>query len=256
MDGGTGEIWVMDLDGVVWLTGTIIPGADDAIHELRGHGVRVLFCTNNSAPNDAELLARLARIGIEAPPADLVTSAHAAASLVEPGARVLALAEEGVHDALEQRGAIVASDTPVDAVVVGWTHAFDFDRLAGAASAVRAGATLIGTNDDPTHPTPNGLMPGAGSLLAAVATASGEHPLVAGKPYPAMADIVRRRAGAPVTMVVGDRPSTDGELARQLKAPFGLVLSGVTAPGAVPADPPAALVADDLAALVGAHFAS
>jgi HAD superfamily hydrolase (TIGR01450 family) len=256
MNGGPSGIWVMDLDGVVWLTGTIIPGADDAVHELRARGVRVLFATNNSAPNDRELLVRLARIGIEAPAADLVTSAHAAASLVEPGARVLALADEGVHDALEQRGAIVVADAPFDAVVVGWTHDFDFDRLAAAATAVRAGAKFIGTNDDPTHPTPKGLMPGAGSLLAAVAAAAGERPAVAGKPYPAMADIVRHRAGQAVTMVVGDRPSTDGELARQLHAPFGLVLSGVTAAGAVPADPPAAVVADDLASLVRAHFAS
>src|SRR6185437_5895486 len=220
-------VWVVDLDGVVWLTGEGIPGSADAIDRLRRAGRRVVFATNNSALTTAELVARLAGVGVDTDPADVVSSAHAAAGLVDPGATVLTVADPGVAEALEARGCTVVDDGPADAVMVGWTRRFDFDRLTAATRAVYGGARLIGTNDDPTHPTPSGLIPGGGSLLAAVATATGTTPVVAGKPHQPMADLIVDRTG-PVAVVVGDRPATDGLLARRLRAPFALVLSGVT----------------------------
>ena len=246
-----GGTWVVDLDGVIWLTGQPIPGAADAIARLRRAGDRVLFATNNSGLTRAELVRRLARIGIEVEPDELVSSAAAAAGLVEPGATVLALGDAGVVEALDTRGATVVDDGPADAVVVGWTRRFDFDALTAAARAVYGGARLIGTNDDPTHPTPDGLIPGTGALLAAVATASGRPPEVAGKPHQPMADLIAGRVDR-VAAVVGDRSATDGQLAERLGAPFALVLSGVTSRDAVASlpGPAAAAVADDLLSLV------
>ena len=121
----------------------------------------------------------------------------------------------------------IVQEGPADAVVVGWHREFDFQGLARAADAVRAGARLIGTNEDATFPTPDGLLPGAGALLAAVAYASGATAEVAGKPHAPMRRLVAERVGS-VAVVVGDRPSTDGALARALGAQFALVLSGVT----------------------------
>ena len=95
-----GGTWVIDLDGVVWLTGEAITGSREAVSRLREAGVRTLFATNNSAPTIDELIGRLARIGIDAGPEDLVTSAQAAATLVQARARVLVLAAEGVLEAL------------------------------------------------------------------------------------------------------------------------------------------------------------
>jgi 4-nitrophenyl phosphatase len=135
-------------------------------------------------------------------------------------------------------------------VVVGWHLEFDFSRLARAADAVRRGARLIGTNEDATFPTPDGLLPGAGALLAAVAYASEARPEVAGKPHPPMRRLIAERIGS-VATVVGDRPSTDGELARALGARFGLVLSGVTGEGELDGLRPVPdVVAPDLGALV------
>jgi glycerol-1-phosphatase len=253
-----GGTWVVDLDGVIWLTGEPIAGAADAIDRLRRAGEHVLFATNNSALTVAELVRRLERVGIAAEPDEIVSSADAAAGLVEPGDTVLPIADPGVVEALEARGATVVDCGPADAVVVGWTRRFDFDGLTAATRAVYGGARLIGTNDDPTHPTPDGLIPGGGALLAAVATASGRQPEVAGKPYQPMADLIAGRvhriagSGGRIAAVVGDRPATDGRLAERLGAPFALVLSGVTGRDAV-ADlpgPPPATVADDLGALV------
>jgi 4-nitrophenyl phosphatase len=128
--------------------------------------------------------------------------------------------------ALEACGFVVVDDGPADAVVVGWHRDFDFERLRRAADVVRSGATFVATNLDPTYPGSLGLLPGAGSLVAAVATAGGRRPDVAGKPELPMAELVRERVGRPVVMV-GDRPSTDGAFAARLGCPFGLVLSGV-----------------------------
>jgi 4-nitrophenyl phosphatase len=242
------ETWIVDLDGVIWLAGTPIPGGDEAIRRLRAAHVRVLFVTNNSAPTIEELVVRLARAGIAAVADDIVTSAQAAAQLLAPGQRALALADGGATEALLARGVEVVDGPPADAVVVGWTHNFDFARLTLAAQVVRGGARLIGTNEDATHPTPEGLLPGAGALLAAVATAADALPEVAGKPHRPIVELIRRRTDN-TTLVVGDRPSTDGALAAALGVPFALVLSGVTA-SADQEPPPADFCAPDLLALV------
>jgi HAD superfamily hydrolase (TIGR01450 family) len=250
--------WVLDLDGVVWLADRPIPGSAEAVGRLRARGERVAVVTNNSAMTVADYLAKLERLGVPTEADDLVTSAQVAAQLVDAGERVLVCGGAGVSEALRARGAelinagdISAATPPgaVDAVVVGWTRAFDYDLLTAAMRAVRSGARLIGTNDDATYPTPDGVLPGGGSLVAAVSYASGLEATVAGKPYPAMVAAVRERVG-PVDVMVGDRPSTDGLLARRLGARFALVLSGVTRRDDLPVDPEPDMVADDLAALV------
>jgi len=246
-----GGTWVVDLDGVVWLRGRPLAGVDEAVARLRDAGVRVLFATNNSVPTRAQLHADLARCGIEVDDADLLRSADVAAGLLAPGSCAVVLAEDGVREALAARGVRVVPEGPADAVVVGLTRALSYEGVARAAAAVRAGARLVGTNEDPTYPTPEGLFPGAGAVLAAVATAAEAVPEVAGKPHRATAEaIVARVPSGELRVMVGDRPATDGALAAQLGIPFALVLSGVTSPGAVPPDTDAAAVAPDLRTLV------
>jgi 4-nitrophenyl phosphatase len=235
--------WALDLDGVVWLDEQPIPGAAEAVAALRASGEDVVFCTNLSSRPVGQTEAKLARQGIDGTGA-VLTSAMAAARLVEPGERVLVCAGPGVVEALEGRGVEVVRDGDADAVVVGLHLDFDYGRLRAASTAARRGARLIGTNDDPTYPTPDGLLPGGGALLAAVATAAGVEPVVAGKPHAPMAELVRDRLGDDGT-VVGDRADTDGALARRLGYRFVLVLSGSTTDPAG-ADPAPDLVAPDL----------
>lgn len=221
-----------DLDGVVWLAHEPIEGSADAVARLRGNGCRVLFVTNNSADRLATQEAALAAIGVPAT-GDVITSAMAAALLVDTGERVLVVGGDGVVEAVTARGAVVVGSAPCDVVVVGLDRGFDYDSLSEAARAVRGGARLIGTNDDATYPTPSGPTPGGGSILAAVATAAGAAPVVAGKPHGPMAAVARRAVGdldPATTLVVGDRPSTDGAFAATLGCGFALVRSGVTGP--------------------------
>lgn len=247
-------LWIVDLDGVVWLSGQPIGEVGGAIAALRQRGIRVVFATNNSAPTTGELLARLDRIGIAASADDLVSSAGAVASLVAPGQSVKVLAEPGVAEALHARGVAMVDDGTVDAAVVGWSRSFDFDRLAATATAARTSGRLIATNEDPTHPTPAGLVPGAGALLAAVATASGVTPEIAGKPHGPMASLMKDKFGfddgATSVVMIGDQPRTDGRLAQRLRIPFGLVDSGVTPAGTDVTEVPVSLRYPDLASLV------
>jgi 4-nitrophenyl phosphatase len=249
MNGGV--TWVLDLDGVVWLGDEAIPGAAQAIGRLRARGDRVVMVTNNSALTITDYQAKLDFFGVPTERDDLVTSAQVAAGLLDRGQTALVCAGPGVVEALTGRGVtcVRQDDGPVDAVVVGWHRDFDYQRLTVAMRAVRAGARLIGTNDDATYPTPDGVLPGGGSILAAVAYASGVEPTVAGKPHRPMVDHLRAIVGD-VNIVVGDRPSTDGLLARGLGARFALVLSGVTGRGDLPVDPTPDQVAANLAELV------
>jgi HAD superfamily hydrolase (TIGR01450 family) len=240
--------WVLDLDGVVWLADEPIAGAAAAVGELQRRGEAVAFVTNNSAVPRAAVEDKLRRFGIE--PGDGVdTTAMAAATLIAPGETALLCGGPGIAEELEARGVTVVRDGDADAVVVGFHRDFDYERMRIASAAVRNGARLIATNDDATYPTPDGPIPGGGSILASIATASGVTPLVAGKPYPAMVDLVRARVGS-TGIGVGDRPDTDGRFARALGFDWGLVLSGVTRAGDLPVEPRPDVVAADLAELV------
>lgn len=257
-----------DLDGVVWLAHQPIPGSVEAIARLRASGRRVLFVTNNSSAVVADQEAALAAIGIPAV-GDVLTSATAAATLVHPGERVLVCGGPGIAEAVTARGAMpIEGDDPAgedaDAVLVGFHRTFDYERLRIAASAVRRGARFIGTNDDATYPTPEGPIPGGGSILAAVATATDQQPVIAGKPYEPMATAVHdclARASASRTpdgasvhtqlLMVGDRASTDGAFAVTLGCPFALVRTGVTS-ATDDVDVPVAIDAADLAAVAEA----
>ncbi|MFZ4519234.1 MAG: HAD-IIA family hydrolase [Microthrixaceae bacterium] len=250
--------WVIDLDGVMWWGERTIAGAPGAVDRLRSEGHTVVFCTNHALAPEVKQ-DQLAAHGVTE--ALVVTSAEAAAARCEPGSTVLVLGDPSLvevvrasgREAVDARAVGPGGPPPVDAVVVGAHEDWDRSRTGWAADAVRTGATFLATNADPTfpHSGPAGprLLPGAGAIIAAVAVAAGREPEVCGKPHAAMAELLVARHG-PVDVVVGDLPSTDGELALRLGARFGLVLSGVTGRGDLPVRPDPWAVADDLAGLV------
>jgi len=243
---------VLDLDGVLWLGDEPLPGAAEAVARFRAAGLAVGFMTNNSSLPVGEYVAKLARFGVEADPSEVLTSALATADLLAadlaPGSKVLACSGPGVVEALEARGFEVVDSGPAEAVVVGWHRTFDFDRLDRASSAIRAGARFVATNLDATYPAPGGLLPGNGSLVAAVATAAGRRPEVAGKPEAPTVALVKARFGER-GVIAGDRPSTDGALAVALGWPFALVVSEATGDSDESAEHNAAFVGPSLAVL-------
>ena len=229
-----------DLDGVVWLMHQPIAGSVNAIQVLKNAGHRVLFVTNNSYSVISDQENALAKIGIDAYN-DVVTSSQAAGALLRKGERVLLGGGPGAVEAVKNAGAVLVGrsddqtdsevDQEVDTVMVGFHPSFDYRGLTRLSQAVRNGARLIATNDDATYPTPRGLIPGGGSILASVVAASGVEPIIAGKPHQPMADLVRQVLGVTDlsdAWMVGDRPSTDGLFAQTVGCKFAQVLTGIS----------------------------
>ncbi len=229
-----------DLDGVVWLMHQPIAGSVNAIQLLKNAGHRVLFVTNNSYSVISDQENALAKIGIDAHN-DVVTSSQAAGALLRKGERVFLGGGPGAVEAVKNAGAVLAGrsddqtdsevDQEVDTVMVGFHPSFDYRGLTRLSQAVRNGARLIATNDDATYPTPRGLIPGGGSILASVVAASGVEPIIAGKPHQPMADLVRQVLGVTDlsdAWMVGDRPSTDGLFAQTVGCKFAQVLTGIS----------------------------
>jgi HAD superfamily hydrolase (TIGR01450 family) len=215
---------VVDLDGVVWLAGDPLPGAAEGVAELRRRGIPVLFATNNAAPTIRELQERLGAMGIRASPDEIATSSQAVASMLVAGERAYVVGASGLREALDAAG-VEQAGRDVDAVVIGLTMDFDYAVLETAATLARDGARLLAANTDPTLPGAHGLRPGAGAIVAAISTAAGKTPEVAGKPHAPMCRLVLARSQ--VGAVVGDRASTDGAFADALGVPFAHVRSDV-----------------------------
>jgi HAD superfamily hydrolase (TIGR01450 family) len=247
---------VSDLDGVVYTGNDAIPGAPEAIARLRAGGVRIVFCTNQSRTTMAQYVARLNGLGIPAEASDLVTSPTVTAEELErrgySGAKAIVLGGAGLREALACAGVEIDDEgSRADIVVTGLDFDFDYAALRRAALAVRAGAQMFATNDDPAYLQPDGLWPGAGSILAALETATGGKAEVMGKPHrPMMEAAARRLAGLDRIVLVGDSLATDIAGAHAMGWPGILVLSGVTSrEAAAAADPPPELVLESIAEL-------
>jgi glycerol-1-phosphatase len=237
---------IFDLDGVVYRGSELVPGAAELIDFLHRAGTAVRFATNNSTATRRAYVERLAGMGIRATADEIVTSTSATVEHLRrhaPEVRsVLAIGADGMEAELGEAGLdvtmaadAVASDPggplgrTFDAVVVGLDVSLDYARLATAMSAVASGARLIATNADARYPTPAGFLPGAGAVVAAVATATGVTPEVIGKPAPAMFRSILEAAeiAAGETVVVGDNPDADVAGAHRVGCAAILVLTGV-----------------------------
>lgn len=237
---------VFDLDGVVYRGHQPVPGAAELVSWLHGAGVTVRFATNNSMVARAGYVQRLGGMGIETAPDEVVTSTSATIEHLRrhaPEVRsVLAIGAEGMRRELREAGfdVVMAGEAvqahaggPLerrfDAVVVGLDPHVDYRRLAAAMRAVEDGARLVATNADTRYPTAAGFLPGAGSIVAAVATATGIAPEVIGKPQPAMFAAILEASGRPAAeaVVIGDNPDADVVGASRAGVASILVLTGV-----------------------------
>ena len=227
---------LLDLDGVVYLGGSPIPGAADALADAAKRGMKLAYVTNNASRTPNAIAAQLSGMGVPATGADVVTSGQAAARVLADrlpaGSPVLVVGGTGLRLAVRARGlrpVTTAADRPL-AVVQGYAPGIGYGQFAEAALALQAGAFFVISNADPTLPTPRGLQPGNGSLAQVLIHATGQQPVVAGKPEPPLHAESVQRVGARHPLVVGDRLDTDIEGAIRGGADSLLVLTGVTTP--------------------------
>jgi glycerol-1-phosphatase len=238
------DVALLDLDGVIYLGGSAVPGAAQALAQATAAGMRRAFVTNNASRTPSAVAAQLSRFGITASPADVVSSAHAAARLLAerlpPGSNVLVVGAMSLRLAVRERGlrpVTLVSDRPA-AVVQGFVPDLSYPLLAEAGLAVAAGAWFVATNVDATLPTARGDQPGNGSLVQVIVNATGQQPAVAGKPETPLHAEAVARSGAEHPLVVGDRLDTDIEGAVRAGTDSLLVLTGVSRPLDVVLAPP------------------
>ncbi|MFJ6216077.1 HAD-IIA family hydrolase [Streptomyces sp. NPDC092296] len=235
---------LLDLDGVVYAGPNAIDHAAESLNAARETGMRLAYVTNNASRPPTAVAAHLTELGVSAEPSDVITSAQAAARLVSErvpaGSAVLVVGGRGLVEALEERGLrpVRSLDDGPAAVVQGFDPSVGWHDLAEAAYAVRSGLPWVASNTDLTVPTGRGIAPGNGTLVAAVRTATGVEPVVAGKPLPPLHRETVIRTGARRPLVVGDRLDTDIEGAYNGGVDSLLVLTGVTTAAQLLAAPP------------------
>jgi len=256
------DLIMLDLDGVVYVGPDAVPGAADHLRRAREGGAHLAFVTNNAARPPHTVADHLTRLGVEAAPADVVTSAQAAARMARerlaPGGRVFLLGGPGLEEALTEEGlqAVQESDPPPDLVVSGYGPDLRWSTIMRGAMLVRDGVPWIAANTDRTVPLPDGIGPGHGALVELVARFAGVEPAVAGKPARPLLDETIRRVGGDRPLMVGDRLDTDLAGARVAGVRGLLVLTGVTGLAELVAADPAERphhVAVDLGGLFEAH---
>lgn len=251
------DVLLVDLDGTLYTGAEVLENAREAVAAADG---RVLYVTNNASRSPAQVCEHLASLGFEASPDQVVTSAQAGADLaaqeLEDGSAVLVIGSQALRDEVGSRGLRVvesADDGPA-AVIHGHSPDTGWAQLSEGALAIRHGAAYYATNVDTTLPTERGLLVGNGSMVAAVVSATGTQPVVAGKPGATIMRGALARTAGKRPLMIGDRLDTDIEGANAVGIDSLLVLTGVSGGPELLAAPPAqrpTYVSADLGALGG-----
>jgi 4-nitrophenyl phosphatase len=224
---------ILDMDGVIWRSFTPIGDIPWVFNRFQQLGLKYALATNNSTKTVSTYVRKLAEIGVTVPEERVFTSPVSMAFLLKEkypqGGPVYILGEDGLRQSLADQGFYHQEDN-VLAVVCGLDREFNFAKLTQITLLIRSGKPFYMTNPDRTFPTTRGLEPGAGTILAAIETATDVKPILAGKPSPVMIQTVMQQIGAEpeTTLVVGDRLETDIMSGQAAGCQTALVLSGVT----------------------------
>ncbi|AZK47377.1 TIGR01457 family HAD-type hydrolase [Paenibacillus lentus] len=226
------KAYLIDLDGTMYHGNRMIPGADQLINAMKCSQIPYLFVTNNSSRTPSDVAEHLQQMGIPAQAEDVCTSAVAAAEYIaslQPGAKVAPIGEYGLTEALKQAGLTIDTDEP-EYVVQGIDRGFTYDKLAQAARWIASGARYILTNPDLQLPGQEGIMPGAGTISAAIVAASSVEPVIIGKPSNILMKHAMERLGVrpDATAVIGDNMLTDISAGAHAGCGTILTLTGVT----------------------------
>jgi NagD protein len=231
------EAWLTDMDGVLVHEGQPIPGGPEFVARLRERDRPFLVLTNNSIYTPRDLCARLAWMGIDVPEDRIWTSAMATARFLadqRPGGTAYVLGEAGLTTALHEAGYILTDNDP-DYVVLGETRSYSIEAVTRAIRLIGGGARFICTNPDPTGPSPEGVVPAAGSVAALISKATGVKPYFIGKPNPMMMRSALNAidAHSESTAMIGDRMDTDILCGLEAGLHTILVLTGISTPADV-----------------------
>lgn len=227
---GTRKGFLIDMDGVIYRSHQLIPGAAEFIANLRRSKIPFMFLTNNSQRTRRDMAMKLSRMGIPVEDRHIFTCAMATARFLasqKPGGTAYVIGEGGLLNALHSNGYAIVDRAP-DYVVVGEGRTLSFEMLEQAVQMVLDGAKLIATNLDPNCPTNSGTRPGCGAIVSLIEKATGIQAFSVGKPSPVMMRMARKELGMATseTIMIGDTMETDILGGVQMGYRTILVLSG------------------------------
>jgi NagD protein len=224
--------FLIDMDGVIYREKQLVPGADRFIASLLDRDIPFAFLTNNSQRTRRDVAAKLKRMGIFVEERHIFTCAMATARFLaaqKPRGTAFVIGEGGLLQALHANGYAIVDDEP-DYVVVGEGRTFNMEIVEAAVRMILRGSRLIATNIDPNCPTPHGLRPGCGAIVAMLETATGLAAFSVGKPSPVMMRAARKELGlaSGETIMIGDTMETDILGGVSMGYRTALVLTGST----------------------------
>jgi 4-nitrophenyl phosphatase len=231
------KAWVLDMDGVLYRGAEVLPGVKELLDALTLRERPVMLATNNSMSTPEAYERKLAAMGLDIPASAVITSALETRDYLlqrlPEGAGIYVIGMPALREQLFEGTPfhpVQFGEEQPAAVVIGLDLEFTYAKLKAAHEAIQRGALFIATNADSTLPTEGGLVPGAGSIVAALAAASGQDPIVIGKPETPMLEMAMIRMGAQPaeTVMLGDRLDTDILAGERAGMPTVLVLTGVS----------------------------
>jgi HAD superfamily hydrolase (TIGR01450 family) len=227
--------FIFDLDGTVYLSDKLIPGADRVIRRLRETGRRVVFLSNKPIQTREEYAAKLTRLGIPTQPEEVINSTFVTVNYlrkIAPQARLFIVGETPFIEELKRADfKITGEPKEIEYVIVAFDRTFDYQKLNIAFQAIKLGAHFIATNPDRTCPVEGGEIPDCAGMIAAIEAVTGKKvELILGKPsslfIQAALDVMGLKPED--CILIGDRLETDIKMGRDIGMTTGVVLTGVT----------------------------
>jgi 4-nitrophenyl phosphatase len=226
---------IIDMDGVLWHGATPLPGYVEFFETLHRRDTKFVLATNNPSLTPQEFAQKATRMGSSVSPDQVITSANATVAYLKrkhhAGTRIHVIGEPSLKRVICDAGYVLGDDA-VEAVVASMDRSMTYETLKRGSLLIRTGVEFIGTNADAFYPAEEGILPGSGAMLAALAASTGRQPIIMGKPQVFMFELALERMGLSPDEAasVGDRLDTDVEGATVAGLQTILVLSGVTTP--------------------------
>lgn len=223
------QAFLLDMDGTIYLSNQLLPGALAFLEKLKVQGKQFLFVTNNSSRNTQAYVTKLKTLGISVTPKEILTSGTATAAYLQTlnVERLYLIGTPDLEAEFQAEGFELTAEDP-QCVVLGFDKTLTYQKLETACLLIRAGVPFVATHPDTTCPTDYGWIPDCGAMSALIQTATGVTPTVVGKPQTLLVEMALQRLGMPACEVamVGDRLMTDIRMGANAGITTVLVLTG------------------------------
>ena len=236
------KLYIFDMDGTIYLGGQVFDFAIRFINNLRAHGKKVLFFTNNASRTTEFYMSKLTRLGFSPASDEIMTSGDVTAEFLlrhRSGKSVYLVGTDELVDDYRSRGINILSgdEESADIVITSFDTSLTYKKLDDACRFVRNGAEYLSTHPDFNCPTENGFIPDSGAIAAFVTASTGKVPTYFGKPYKETLEMISEATGfAKEEMCIfGDRLYTDIALGKKHGVTSVLVYTGETQPADVEA---------------------